>query len=60
MEDFSDIKCCLKCLCVYALENQFPGLITIIKEVLLFFINISVGIIGKLKLKYFMLYRHVN
>lgn len=37
MEDFSDIKCCLKCLCVYALENQFPGLITIIKEVLLLF-----------------------
>lgn len=53
MEDFSDIKCCLKCLCVYALENQFPGLITIIKEVLLFFVNISVGIIGKLKFKIF-------
>lgn len=25
MEDFSDIKCCLKCLCVYALDNQLPG-----------------------------------
>lgn len=61
MEDFSDIKCCLKCLCVYALDNQLPGFDNHYqRSIALFFVNISVGIIGKLKLKSPMFYRHVN
>lgn len=52
MEDFSDIKCCLKCLCVYALDNQLPGFDNHYqRSIALFFCQLISGNYWKVEIK---------